>query len=405
MNSESKTYSKVNVWDKAIERLNFIFDNFDKDEICFSFSGGKDSSVMVQLALEIAKKKNKIPIKILFIDLEAQYKSTIKHVEEIFNNKDIDGYWLCLPLNLRNAVSVYQPQWICWDKENEDKWVRPMPNSKYVINENNMPKEWEKWFHRGIEFEELVVRFAEWFKVGKEKIACGVGIRSDESLNRYRTIKNTKKKIYKDKMWTTQIVENVFNFYPIYDWKTKDIWVSVGNESYTYNKIYDFMYMQGLSIHEARICQPYGDDQRKGLNLFRQCEPETWSRIVDRVSGANFGNIYCKSFLLGNNKVILPKNHTWESYVNFLMATLPKFEAEWYGQKFKIFIRWWSKNGYPDGIPDEADKKLESSKKAPSWRRLAKVILKNDKICKSLSFGQTKNQYEKYYKMKEELGE
>ena len=43
-----KIYLEKNVLDATFERLEFIFDHFDN--IYFSVSGGKDSSVMVQLA-------------------------------------------------------------------------------------------------------------------------------------------------------------------------------------------------------------------------------------------------------------------------------------------------------------------------------------------------------------------
>jgi len=396
--SKFKKYIDKNVYEAAIERLEFIFDNFPK--VYFSVSFGKDSSVMMHLALEVAKRKNRLPIHVLFIDLEAQYKCTIEHAKEMLLRDDVKAYWICLPLHLRNAVSVYQSQWVCWDPKEKEKWVREMPDYQCVISDPN----YFPFFKFGMEFEEFVVEFGKWFSQG-ELTACGVAIRADESLNRFRTLKNEKKDRLMGKFWTTRIVDNVYNFYPIYDWKTEDIWTAVGKNNWKYNKIYDLMYMQGKSIHEMRICQPYGDDQRKGLNLFRQLEPETWHKVVDRVSGANFGNIYCNTYLLGNRKVILPKGHTWKSYTEFLLETIPRYEAEWYRMKIKKFLDWWAKHGYPDGIPDEADPKLEVAKKAPSWRRIAKCILKNDKLCKSLSFNQTKNQYEKYQALREMYGE
>ena len=393
-----KKYLSKNVYEAAIERLEFIFDHFPK--VYFSVSFGKDSSVMMHLALEVARRKNKLPIHVLFIDLEAQYKCTIEHAKEMLLRDDVKAYWICLPLNLRNAVSVYQPQWVCWDPNEKEKWVREIPDYPCVISD----PEYFPFFRFGMEFEEFVVEFAKWFSQG-ELTACGVAIRADESLNRFRTLRNERKGRFMDKFWTTEIAENIYNFYPIYDWKTEDIWTAVGKNNWKYNKIYDLMYMQGKSIHEMRICQPYGDDQRKGLNLFRQLEPETWHKVVDRVSGANFGNIYCGTYLLGHKKVVLPKGHTWKSYTEFLLETIPKYEAEWYKQKIKVFLDWWAKHGYPDGIPDEADPKLEAAKKAPSWRRIAKCILKNDKLCKSLSFGQTKHQFEKYQALREMYGE
>ncbi|MHA1227236.1 MAG: phosphoadenosine phosphosulfate reductase [Candidatus Hodarchaeales archaeon] len=395
-----KHYLDKDVYTATIERLEMILDEFDKYYI--SFSGGKDSSVLLHMLIEIAEKKGKLPVSSLFIDLEAQYKATIKHVEEMMiNNPKVKPYWICLPFNLRNAVSVYQSQWTCWNPEEKEKWVREMPTYDCVISDT----EYFPFYRFGMEFEEFVIDFAEWLS-GGEKTACIVAIRSDESLNRFRTIKNMKKERYKNYGYSTRISETVYNFYPIYDWKTEDIWTAVGRFGYKYNKIYDFMYMQGKSIHECRICQPYGDDQRKGLDLFRMCEPETWGRVVNRVSGANFGNIYCNSFLLGNRKIIKPEGHTWKSYVEFLLDTLPRHEAEWYNRKFKVFFDWWAEHGYPiEKVPDEADPKLESQRKVPSWRRIAKCILKNDKLCKSLSFKATKNQYTKYMQLQEEYGE
>ena len=57
-------------------------------------------------------------------------------------------------------------------------------------------------------------------------------------------------------------------------------------------------------------------------------------------------------------------------------------------------LKWWTKHGFQE-IPQEADPKLESCRKAPSWRRICKTLLKNDYWCKGLSFGQTKRDMER----------
>ena len=67
-----------------------------------------------------------------------------------------------------------------------------------------------------------------------------------------------------------------------------------------------------------------------------------------------------------------------------------------------IFLKWWADKdvGYKNGIPDESDKKLEASKKTPSWRRICKTLLKNDYWCKGLSFSMHVNEgYKKYLKL------
>jgi predicted phosphoadenosine phosphosulfate sulfurtransferase len=44
------------------------------------------------------------------------------------------------------------------------------------------------------------------------------------------------------------------------------------------------------------------------------------------------------------------------------------------------------KRGYEDGLPDEADPKLEGMGKVPSYRHICKAILKNDVALTSLGY-------------------
>jgi len=391
----TKAYLEKDVFNATCQRLEYILSEFPK--VYMSFSGGKDSSVLLQLLIQIAEKMNKLPVNVMYIDFEAQYKATIHHVEEMLLDKRVNAYWICLPMNLRNSVSVYASQWQCWNPNEKEKWVREMPDYQCVIKSEKFFPFWRY----GMEFEEFIIHFAKWFSNG-EKTACLVAIRANESLNRFRTIKNMKKERYYNLGYSTKIDEGIYNFYPIYDWCTEDIWTAVGKFGFKYNKVYDLMYMQGKTIHQCRLCQPYGDDQRKGLELFRVCEPQTWGKVVDRVSGANYGNLYANTLLLATRKMILPEGHSWKSYTKFLLQTLPDYEREWYLTKFKVFFDWWAKHGYPeDLVPDFADCKFEEARKVPSWRRLAQVILKNDKICKHLSFGGTKGQFAKYNELRE----
>jgi len=368
---------------------------------------------MLQLAAKTARKLNK-KLNILYIDLEAQYKATINHINDLKNStNDVteEFYWICLPLSLRNAVSILQPKWTCWKEEDKEKWVRPLPENS--ININNYPEEWN-WFRYDMEFEEFILYFAKWFNEKKKGITgAGIAIRSDESLNRFRTITSDKKVKYKDKVWTTQIKIhnkpiNVFNFYPVYDWRTEDIWGAVSKDDLLYNKVYELLYKNGVSIHQQRLCQPYGDDQRASLDQFRVLEPETWEKVLKRVEGVNFGNIYCRTSLLGNIKSEKPENMTWQQYAVFLLESLGLYAPEvrdHYYRKIRKFIEWYEKHGWNKYmIPDEMDRKLESQKKVPSWRRIARAIERNDFWMGRLSFGQTKSDKEMLFRLKEKYG-
>ncbi len=392
-----KTYLNKDVYTSAIERYEYIFTNFDR--VCISFSNGKDSGVLLNLAIEVARRLNKLPVNILYIDFEAQYKHAIDFTHYTFNRPEVQGWWVCLPIHLRNAVSQFQPHWLCWDKTKKDAWVRQIPKNKYVVSDKN----YFPFFLEGMEFEEFVPEFAKWFSQGK-KTACCVGIRSDESLNRFRTIKSDTKITLDNLQWTTKLFpkdnSEIYNCYPIYDWRVEDIWRANGKFGWQYNRIYDIMHLAGVSLSKQRLCQPYGDDQRQGLYLFKILEPETWAKVVNRVEGANFGNRYTENnrTTLGNYKVNLPKGHTYESYAKFLLKTMPPYLAEHYQIKIDKFLAWWENEGIKI-IPDYDDPKKEASKKVPSWRRICKVLLKNDYWCKGLSFAQTKREMEKQIEM------
>lgn len=407
-----KIYNNKNVYEAAMERFEIVLNSFDNYYV--SVSGGKDSSIMLQLMAKKARELGK-RFSVLYIDLEVQYKSTIDHVNELIDcTADVveDWYWVAMPLSLRNAVSAIQPKWICWDKKDKKKWVREYPTKRkdvVLCTEDHYPDGWG-WFFRGMEFEEFILYFAKWFNQNHGgRTAAGIGIRSDESLNRFRTIISNTKERFDGHGWTTRVklgnkVLDVWNFYPLYDWRTEDDWIAVAKFNLHFNQIYELMYKNGLSIYEQRLCQPYGDDQRKGLDQFKVLEPETWEKVLNRVEGVNFGNIYCRTSLLGNIKSEKPDGMTWEQYAVFLLESIGMYAPEvrdHYHTKICTFLKWYEKEGISvEGIPDEADKKLESAKKVASWRRIARAIEKNDFWMSRLSFSETKSDVKRLFELK-----
>ena len=418
-----KKYLEKNVYEALQDRLKFIFDNFDN--IYVSFSGGKDSGLLLNMVLSY-KRRNKIAKKIgvFHQDFEAQYQTTTDFVSRMFENnlRDIEPYWVCLPMGSRCAVSNYQMYWYPWDPDKEELWVRPMPKMPYIINMDNNPFDFYRY---KMVQEDLYAEFGEWYSRQKKgKTICLLGIRADESLNRYRAYANDRKTIMQGNQWTTKMGENWWNAYPIYDWTTKDVWIANGKFDYDYNRIYDLFWKAGLSISQMRVASPYHESAKESLNLYRVLEPATWVRVVSRVQGANFGAIYGSSHALGARKIELPPGHTWRSYVKFLLATLPEAMRRNYIEKFKTSIRfWWKKGGVVDeeaikeleacnypirhngksnyksnkekiaflGTPDHTDD-IKSTIDIPSWKRMAVCILKNDHLCKYMGFSQTQKQ-------------
>lgn len=389
-----KRYRDTDVLTAARSRISETFDTVDRAYV--AFSGGKDSSTMLHLVMDEAIKRGR-KVGVMFIDFEAQYVETIRHAYEMFDmyREHIDAHWICVPMLLRNAVTNYEPRWTCWDESKKDLWIREKPES--CKNVGDYP------FCLGeMEFEEFVVPFGEWYAQGK-KTAAFIGIRAQESLHRYCAIATWEKrdKMMNERRWTTKIADQVYNVYPIYDWRTEDIWrFHAKYPDKPHNQIYDRMQMAGVKLTQQRLCQPFGDDQRRGLWLYHILEPETWFKLIARVNGANSGALYIeeKGNVTGYNKITKPEHHTWQSFCNLLLQTMPEKTRDHYILRFKKFIYGWNQRGYT-GIPEESPPELESKCWAPSWRRMCKVLLRNDYWCKGL--GQTQPKSDAYVRFKE----
>lgn len=391
-----KKYLDISVLEATKSRISKVFDDFER--IYISYSGGKDSTVMTHLVMDEAKRRG-VKVGLLIIDLEAQYSHTISHIEEMIDKyrENIDLHWFCGELLLRNAVSDFEPKWCCWDENNKDVWVRDKPKLASDLSQYD-------FYIPRMEFEEFMVLFGKWYSQGK--LTAGfIGIRSDESLHRYRAIVSDKTGLMHDNQkWTTKVDSNLFNIYPIYDWRTEDIWIFHSKFKHLcYNKIYDMMTRAGVKLSNQRLCQPFGDDQKKGLWLYHILEPNTWYKLLNRVSGVNSGSLYIqeRGNINGYNDVDKPDGHTWESYTNYLLRSLPYKTQQHYKERFVKFIVGWKKRGYST-IPDEAPHSLEVKCWAPSWKRMARCILRNDYYCKGLGQTQPKSEaYEKYKSIKE----
>jgi predicted phosphoadenosine phosphosulfate sulfurtransferase len=394
----------INVLEASRARIAYAFDQFNR--IYVSFSGGKDSTVMLHLVMDEAKKRNR-KVGVLFIDWEVQYKLTIDHVLAMFElyKENIIPYWIALPIKTECAISQYEPHWICWDESKRDLWVRQPPD--YAITD----KVFFSFYTQEMTFEEFVPAFGEWYAkkdLGEcfEPTACFVGIRAEESFNRLLKVRVKKNREYWDgRMWLLNAKSSYIDVvlaHPLYDWKVTDIWKYNGTEYKPYNKIYDLMYQAGIPISKQRIDEFFGQEARRGLWALHEIEPDTWARVTGRITGCNSAALYAREHgnINGDRKITKPEGHTWKSFAELLLASMPEKTSEHYTNKIAIYLHWYKDRGYDKGLPDETEGDLETKDKHPSWRRICKVLLRNDYWCKALSFTPTKAaSYENYLKV------
>ncbi len=421
-----KIYQQKTVYEALQERLDYIFSEFDN--IYVSFSGGKDSGVLLNLVLQYMEFHGiKRKIGLFHQDFEAQYQKTTEYVERTFASMPdfIERFWVCLPMGSKTNISNYELYWYPWDPDKENLWVRPMPKHPYVINLNTNPFE---FYQYKMLQEDVYKQFGRWFKnhCGGGKTIGLLGIRAGESLSRYSGIVN-KRHDYNGKMWITNgHHKDCYSAHPLYDWNVEDVWTANGKFGFDYNRLYDIMYKAGVPLSEMRVASPFNEWAAQSLNLYRIIEPETWTRLVGRVQGANFGAIYGNTKALGYKEITLPKGHTWKSYTMFLLSTLPANVRDGYLEKFKTSLVFWAKTGggfaedvireieecgykirrngvsnyskdgkcrivFEQDIPDHTDD-VTSTIDIPSWKRMCFCVLKNDHLCRFMGFGPTKQQ-------------
>ena len=417
-----KNYNEINVYEASMERIKFVFDNFDR--VYLSFSGGKDSGVLLNLTLKYMRDNGiKKKLGIMVLDNEANYTLSLEFMHRIIEaNLDLlEVYWCCLPITLPCSVSMYETEYITWGIGDEGRWVRPMPQKDYIVNIDNVAELGMDFYKPNMHYQDFWDSFSTWYSKGKS-CANMIGIRTDESLNRFRAILNKRKETYKGQAWTRKN-GNSFNCYPIYDWTTKDVWVANGRFDWDYNKLYDVFHKSGMSIAQMRVASPFMSESKSSLNMYRVIDPQVWARLCARVSGANFVATYGKQLTYKSFK--LPPNHTWKSFTKFLLSTLPKETAENFKKRFAQSIKYWwrvgrgldeaiindleqngiefikgeyTRHGNKDKVcvrmlpPDHLDMLKCHNSEVTSWKRFAVTILKNDHTCKYLGLAPTQEQ-------------
>ncbi|WP_304333720.1 DUF3440 domain-containing protein [Conchiformibius steedae] len=425
---------RINVYEALKRRLNIIFSEFDN--VYVSFSGGKDSGLLLELTLQYMREHGITrKIGVMHQDFEAQYTATTDYVTRVMlgNSDLIEPFWLCLPMAVDTSASAMEQYWYPWQRGKEDIWVRPMPDYPCVIKLDNHQFD---FYQENMHQADIYKHFGAWYHAhcgGKGKTIGLVGIRAQESLNRWRAITQDKH-THRNLSWTTHNPDGTYTAHPLYDWQFEDVWAANAKFGFDYNKIYDLMYYAGVNPAQMRVASPFSGPALPALNLYRVLEPLVWAKLIGRVNGANFAALYAGTKALGWKHIELPEGHTWQSFVEFLLATLPEKIADNYRAKFATSIKFWKERGgvlsketikelrqmgikctvsrtpsnyktdkmpvrfntYPDDAP------VHDFMFVPSYKRMAVTILKNDHTCKYMGFSQTKAQNEKRKKALEE---
>lgn len=410
----------MNLLEATRGRIAWLFREFGY--VYVSFSGGKDSTVLLHLCLDHIRQSGQ-RMGVFHIDYEAQYRHTTDFVTSMFSTlpAQCDRYWCALPLTVPCATSMSANTWVPWAADMEHLWVRKPPTEAVTLAAQPFG-----FYRYGMEDYAFQKQFGRWVaEQTGQTTACLVGVRAAESYDRRIMLASTANaRKYPGCLWSTGGFETdrQYNFYPLHDWTTEDIWTYLGKFAKPYNRLYDLFYQAGVSIHDMRVASPFISQGMDSLKLYRAIEPDTWGKLVSRVNGVNFAGIYGGTTAMGWRSITKPAHFTWKQYLNFLLDTLPPKTARLYRKKFDVSLRFWTERGgaldegtigqigvpvdigegkntvkrtvrfeeYPDDLETVTDFKA-----VPSYKRMCVCILKNDQLCKYMGFTLTKEEIER----------
>lgn len=299
-----RIYLQESVLDAALTRMRWVFKEFE--HVSVNFSGGKDSTVVLNLALQVATELGRLPLEVLFVDQEAEWDAVIRYVRQVMADPRVKPRWLQVPFRLFNATSPNQPWLECWAPGQQ--WMRERePNSEHVNVYGND-------------------RFAKMFEAVQlhdhpaAPAARLAGVRCEESPA--RALGLTTYETYKGETWGT--VEDKrrhhYTFYPLYDWSYTDVWKAIHDHGWPYCTLYDAMYQHGVPTRSMRVSNVHHETAVPILLILQAIEPRTWDRLTERLAGANTVKHLAQQWFCPDT--LPPMFASWAEYRDHLLDNL-----------------------------------------------------------------------------------
>lgn len=353
----------------ARERMERLFDRFD--HVAVACSGGKDSTIVLELAAAEAALRERLPLHVAFFDEEIVPPPTAEYMERLRERDDLLVEWFCLELKHRNACSRREPYWYPWDTDYRDVWVRDLP--EWGITEPEFGEFTPKTLHTA-DVNQLYLD-----PVSMGQCVVLLGLRADESTARRwaarrHVVDNYIHPYHAGGTGTkgVRVPKGIYLAHPIYDWKLADVWLAMRKFGWDHNEAYDHMRAAGISRRDQRIAPPFGEEPSRGLWQFRTCWPEMWEKMIRRIPGAPTAARYGDTPLYAIRG--LPPRRDGEHYRDYILRHLRRYPPAAQQQvkavlQEKVRLHY---NKTTDPILDT----VPHPETGISWRWLAKIVLR-----------------------------
>lgn len=287
------------VLDLAYERVEDCFRRFDR--VVVAFSGGKDSTVILNLAADVARARGADPVEVLHWDEEAVHPETTAYVARVAAREDVRLLWYCYPVKHRNACSRESPWWYPWAEEARDLWVRDLPATAIT----RVPCAYQP--------RKPVTEMTGFALREPVSTVILTGVRAQESLQRMQSVTRSPD----GWLSVNKHAPHTVNAKPMYDWRLEDVWTAPKLLGWDYNRTYDVFAAAGVALNDQRVSPPFGDESLQNLTHYAECWPELWAKLVRRVPGAATAGRYSKTAVYGfsDRRKAPPEGMTWREAI------------------------------------------------------------------------------------------
>lgn len=382
---KKKKYQDYDVVHGAKERIKHLLASYDK--VILNYSGGKDSTALLYVAIDAAREVGRLPIEVVYIDHEAEGLHTLEMIDKVRQMPEVDMKWYALPFLLRNAASMNAPNWYAFHPAEKDLWVRDVP-SHAITEMEHYYFEYDKDYKHpdGLPFKANGVKRSLTFGnmvdlhrdnyIRKGLTAINLcGVRAQESFARYTIMTRKKNECY---ISSAEAIA-----YPIYDWEAKDVWKYIKESGKPYPTEYD-MLNKGrhyMNLNRQRVGSIFGEESLRGLDEWCIFYGEYWHKLLERAEGVKTAWRYCNDSIYTGTRIEKEDNVKWSEYTVALLNKMnPKNRALVKKSMHKIIT--WHKNQteYPLAENDKDACPLTGI----SWEFLARIAIRGDSKSRNL---------------------